>query len=444
MSTHRAIRARQPARPFRPCQVDAVELSMPLSALEARTDPDGAPYCRSRIMVRLHGQPLGVVELALDGGADATDVARAIDARLRHDVVAHLAEDGLDGPETVTADGIEATTRPLCLGRPLDPTTTPLASVVVCAHTPCCEQFAVTLASLVANDYPNFEILVVDNNPGHPEVRNLVESTYRSNRRVRYIREWRQGLSRARNAGYQFSRGEIVAFTDDDVVVDRSWITALVSAFADDLEVSCVTGLVAAARLDTESEFHMEETGGIGKGFRGRLFDLEDHRPRSPLFPLAAGMIGAGANFAVRKSALDDLWEFDPALGTGTIAAGGEDLDCFAQLIFAGHRIRYEPRAVLWHTHVGDELELRSKMHAYGIGFSAYLTKQFVRGGGRRLTMVRAVPAAVTYALREGSRHDPRKHDPVSRLVLLAELRGMARGPWAYVRSRVHNAWLTS
>ncbi len=432
---------------FQPCQIDEVELSEPLPVLEARMGPTGAPYSRSRILVRVHGQPIGLVEVTLDPRAPAGRVAHAIDETLRpqladHLVADHLAADRIDLLPMVRGDGITAGKPPACLGQPLDLEIAPLVSVVVPTHSRS-DQLPLTLTSLLANNYPRFEIVVVDNNPSDPDVRELVEIYHRDDRRVRYVREWSQGLSRARNTGYLFTRGEIVAFTDDDVTVDRSWITSLVIPFVEDPEVTCVTGLVLAGRLDTEVQLRFEEAAAFNKGFRRRVFDLAEHRPASPLFPLTAAVMGTGADFAVRKSALGDLWQFDPALGAGTIAAGGEDMDFFAELMFDGHRLVYEPRALVWHTHVDDQAQMHSKMHSYGIGFSAYLTKQLVQGSGRRLQMLRVVPAGLAYALRPHSRHDPRRTTHSSRSVLLAELRGMARGPWAYFRSRLHNAWLT-
>jgi glycosyltransferase involved in cell wall biosynthesis len=442
MKTVRPAELAEPDPDFEPYQVDAVELSGPLPALTSRIGPDGSPYRRSKVLVRLHGQPLGQVDIPLIGDTSPDDVAELIESQLSGEIATHLREDGLDSLADLGRDG-DGATLPRCTPSSADPAAVPLVSVIVCTYTRC-DQLAETLVSILASDYPNFEILVVDNCPSDPSVRELVETTYGDDRRVRYVREWRRGLSRARNAGYVFSRGEIVAFTDDDVVVDRSWISALVSAFIEDPVASCVTGLVLGAQLDTPAQLYFEDFGGFAKGFSRNIYDLKDHRPESPLFPWFTGVFGTGANIALRKSALGDLWEFDPALGTGTVTCGGEDLDCFAQLILEGHRLVYEPRALLWHTHVSNDDELHSKLHSYGIGYSAYLTKQFVQGGGHRLSMLKAIPAGVRYARRGDSRHDLPSQGKARRSLLVAELRGMALGPWRYFRSRVHNSWLTA
>ena len=44
---------------------------------------------------------------------------------------------------------------------------------------------------------------------------------------TRYFFEIKQGLSYARNAGIRAARGEIIAFTDDDVEVDPHWLSEL-------------------------------------------------------------------------------------------------------------------------------------------------------------------------------------------------------------------------
>ena len=82
--------ATEPAPDFEPYQVDAVELSGPLPALTRRRGPDGSPYRRSKVLVRLHGQPLGQVDVPLSGDASPADVARLIESQLSGEIAAHL------------------------------------------------------------------------------------------------------------------------------------------------------------------------------------------------------------------------------------------------------------------------------------------------------------------------------------------------------------------
>src|SRR5437763_1421514 len=81
-------------------------------------------------------------------------------------------------------------------------------------------------------------------------------------------------LAAAHNRGLAAARGEVVAFTDDDVVVDAHWLAELVAAFRADERVACVTGLIAPAELDTPEQVWQDEYWGFAKGFERRVFDL--------------------------------------------------------------------------------------------------------------------------------------------------------------------------
>ena len=148
----------------------------------------------------------------------------------------------------------------------------------------------------------------------------------------------------ARNAGIAVAHGEIVAVTDDDVLVDRRWLEWIGRAFASEPDAACVTGLTLPGDLETESQVFIEQFAGFGKGFERRVFRLST--PTSPLSPFAAGEYGSGASTAIRRGVMWELGGFDRDLGAGTIARGGEDLDLFIRVLLAGHAIVYSrPRS---------------------------------------------------------------------------------------------------
>lgn len=119
----------------------------------------------------------------------------------------------------------------------------PLVSVIVSTHERV-EQLAACLDSLLSLEYPRYEIIVVDNAPRTTATFDLVQKLSQNRSCLRYAREDLAGLSWARNKGIELAGGKILAFTDDDVVVDAHWLTYLAKGFRLSPQVACVTGLV--------------------------------------------------------------------------------------------------------------------------------------------------------------------------------------------------------
>ncbi|WP_234286139.1 glycosyltransferase family A protein, partial [Streptomyces venezuelae] len=133
------------------------------------------------------------------------------------------------------------------------------------------EHLGGVLDSLLAQDHPDHELIVVDNAPRTTATHTLVTRGYAG--RVRYVREDTPGLAVAHNTGLAAAEGTVVAFTDDDVIADPHWLTALTAPFAADPGLGCVTGLILPARLSTPAQVLLESHGGFAKGFAPRLYD---------------------------------------------------------------------------------------------------------------------------------------------------------------------------
>jgi GT2 family glycosyltransferase len=228
----------------------------------------------------------------------------------------------------------------------------------------------VSLAPLVDE---GCEVVVVDNASGDDRTERVVRD---QNRPVRYVREDRAGLSWARRCGIAEARGELVAFVDDDVRVDGAWAQALVAAFAE-VDVMGVLGLVAPAELDTRAQQDFEWHGGFGRGFDRRWLRRARGQPVEAALA-NTGTFGTGANMAFRRAVFSEVGPFDTALGAGTLAQGGEDLDMIFRVLEAGHTIVYEPSALVWHRHRREHAELRAQFVSWGRGMSAHLARSWV------------------------------------------------------------------
>jgi glycosyltransferase involved in cell wall biosynthesis len=230
-----------------------------------------------------------------------------------------------------------------------------------------------------ASEFRALEVLVVDNASVDSGTREVVES--RAD--VRYRFEPKTGLDFARNAALETATGDLIAYLDDDVVVDRGWLAGLYRVWADCPDAGGYSGLVLPYRLETPAQIRFEREGGFGRGFerihhRGALLG-------NPLHPVGAGVVGAGANMCFRRDLLLELGGFDEALDTGAPLPGGGDLDIFYRVLRSGHAIVYEPRYAVFHEHRETMAQLRRQYWSWGLGFMAFLEKARRTDPGMRL-----------------------------------------------------------
>ncbi|MFT4393862.1 glycosyltransferase family 2 protein [Gordonia lacunae] len=248
----------------------------------------------------------------------------------------------------------------------------PPVSVVVCTHERP-GMLADALQSLQRLDYPDYEVVVVDNAPRTDGTRRVVESL--DDPRFRIVTEPVAGLSNARNAGLLAIAHDLVAFTDDDVVADTGWLLGLAQGFARSPEIACVCGMVPSGELRTRSQVYFDWRVSWADSTRARVFSLAEPPSDLPLFPFQIGVYGTGANFAVRRDIALSLGGFDEALGAGTRTRGGEDIDMFFRILTAGHALANEPDSIIWHRHRSTGDDLLEQSRGYGVGLGAWLTK---------------------------------------------------------------------
>ena len=285
------------------------------------------------------------------------------------------------------------------------------------------------IESILGGGYANAEVVVVNNRPQN----GPLPLATAADPRVKLVDQPQAGLSAARNCGARAASGEILLFTDDDVVAMPGLLAAAAGAFAEHPDASCVTGRILPLRLDTETQLQIERFAGFSKGFDQAVFELagneDDHT-----FPYAAGQFGSGAHIALTRAAFDAMGGFDEALGTGTPARGGEDTDLFIRLMLGGHKLVYEPSSAVLHDHPDQHEQLASTVFNYGVGTTAVAAKQLITGSNR-LRLLRAIPAGLAIALSPSSAKNARKGDAFPLPLTLRELLGMALGPLMYLKS---------
>jgi GT2 family glycosyltransferase len=364
----------------------------------------GSGFANARLLVWRGDQPLGFIEVAVaDGTVNVNDVETAI----------------CQLPEL-------ASRAPVAEFPPI--------SVVVCTRDRP-DQLRDVLSSLCELDYPDFELLVVDNNPVSgltpPVVASFAED------RVRLLEARGQGLSIGRNVGVKAAKHDIIAFTDDDVVVERSWLRNLAYGFARNARVACVCGMVPSAELATPAQSYFDRRVGWARGCTPATFDLADPPDDDRLFPLRVAQYGTGANFAVRKKAVVGIGGFDEGMGIGSPTGGGEDIDLFIRILLAGQILAREPSAIVWHRHRRTAEELAVQIRNYGLGLGAWATKLVLHPRTFGMVLRRLGP---------GIRHlrgvtvvdqmDTVDNDPGLLELNKQEVNGVVGGPFALARAR--------
>jgi len=339
----------------------------------------------------------------------------------------HLRDDGLPPITGIDPKGIAEAEAPACLERRRKTLSrAPRASVIVCTRNRP-DVLGRALSSLEHLEYPNYETLVIDGS-SNSESTDVVRTEFPY---IRYVRLAGGGLVVGQNRGLAEATGDIVAYTDDDAVVDRYWLAEHVAAFDDEGRVACTTGLAVPSELATPAQLWFEESGAFTQGFDRRVIDMAS-RHRGSLLPWATGKIGAGVSMAWRREALLEIGGFDLALD----ACGAHDLAAFFDALCAGYQIVFEPGALVHHEHRRTYDELRGQIYSHAVGLSAYLTRCLVTHPNLALDFVRRVPEGVRYGFAPSSIRNEKKSPDFPSALTRVEWPGIAKGPWAYVKGR--------
>ncbi len=221
----------------------------------------------------------------------------------------------------------------------------PKVSVVVCSYNGS-NTLRDCLDSLMRLDYLEYEVVLVDD--GSTDATSQIAKEFPQ---VVYQHQENRGLSEARNVGASLCTGEIIAYTDDDCVVDIHWLRYLVQAMQDQQVVA-----IGGPNLPPPTDSWVAKCVAASPGGPSHVMldDLNaEHVP--------------GCNLALVRTELLNLGGFD-----SQFRQAGDDIDICWRLLDAGKKIGFAPGAMVWH-------KRRSSV-------SAYIKQQ--QGYGRSEAMV--------------------------------------------------------
>ena len=197
----------------------------------------------------------------------------------------------------------------------------PRVSVVVCSYNGA-RTIKDTLDGLSRLDYPDFEVIVVDD--GSRDATASIARRYD----CRLIQTPNRGLARARNTGLAAATGEIVAYIDDDAYPDPHWLRYLAATF-----MSTSDAGVGGPNIAPPGD--------------GLIADCVARAPGGPVHVLLSDREAEhipGCNMAFRKECLEAIGGFDPQFRTA-----GDDVDVCWQLQERGWTLGFHPAALVWH-----------------------------------------------------------------------------------------------
>lgn len=199
-----------------------------------------------------------------------------------------------------------------------------------------------SVASSILPDSVEWEVLVVDNNSGDKTREVVGQICHLHPGRFRYIFEARQGKSIALNTGVRESRGDVLAFMDDDITVEPTWLWNLTASLESGEWAGVGGRILPAGAFSPPPWLWLKEPFN----FAGALFAHFD-------LGVAPGKLDRapyGANMAFQRRMFEKHGGFRTDLGPRPGSAiRNEDTEFGRRLLAAGERLRYEPTATVYH-----------------------------------------------------------------------------------------------
>lgn len=241
-----------------------------------------------------------------------------------------------------------------------------MISVIICTRNRAdsLRRMLESITKLTCPSDGGMEIVVVDNNSTDATRKAIEDFRHNSGLDVQYVFEPEPGLSHARNAGIRGSRGDIIAFTDDDMVLGAEWIRALAQECSEHPDTAMFFGRTLPIRTDMP-----------------KLSVKELDSAQVYAFPCDPGDPGPGNNMVLRRTVVKTVGEFDATLGAGSSLPAAEDTDYTYRVLRAGNIVRYCPAILAYHNH--DRLssrKVRQLLVNYGKGRGGFYCKHILRG----------------------------------------------------------------
>ncbi len=223
-----------------------------------------------------------------------------------------------------------------------------------------------TVNSIYKNSYTNFElILICQTKKNNLIIKNIITP------KEKILRKYflsKKGLSYARNFAIKIAKGQVIAFTDDDCIVDKEWLQNIKNSFKQNLNAAAIFGKVLPFKPLTN---------------KGKLFPSIINTNKFQIYkkPIKHWLyIGFGNNMSIKKNIFLKYGIFNTLLGAGSYGLSTEDGEFAIRLLTHKEEVIYNPNILIYHNRPLDLKEYNKLNLKYICGEVACYTYYAISG----------------------------------------------------------------
>ena len=215
------------------------------------------------------------------------------------------------------------------------------------------------ILSIFQNSDTDFEILIADQSDNYESkkvIRKFSSST------IKYYKQTSTGKTKSLNNIIPLARGEILAFCDDDNVVDRFYIRNIKKFFTKNQDTHGVFGSVLPYKPSLHPNLICPS-----------IFYLKNERVVTSPTVIHYEVLGVGGNMILRKSVFNKVGYFREWLGPGFLGMqGGEDSEFIYRMLTNGLGLKYSPTIVVYHDRWMTPIKEQLLATRYTLGLSCF------------------------------------------------------------------------
>jgi GT2 family glycosyltransferase len=206
------------------------------------------------------------------------------------------------------------------------------------------------ITSLTKTSHKPLEIIIIDQSD-EPQ-----SQQYKTGTTIRYVQSHQRGKAKGLNEAIMMSKGAVLAFTDDDCIVDTQWLHSIATSFKKHPDISAVFGQTKPFQPNTHKGLICPST----------ILKKKQQILERPV--LHWKHVGFGNNMAITRKFFEEQGLFKEWLGPGSVGNNGEDAEIILRLFSTKHAVLSEPAMIVSHNKWLTPFEYKSQETSYLLG----------------------------------------------------------------------------